>query len=216
MASLIAILSLLSALLAPSYALTCTVCSSTLASTCSGSSNTCPSGSVCGSSYSEARAGGVTTQALVRECTPTSQCNFIGSIGIPQGQTRMVTACCNTDNCTPTIPTLPSPSSVPNGQVCRSCISLDSNWCYTSDTLQCTGNENMCLLQTTKVTGSVSLSTAIRGCATKSVCDIGSQSQSASGISSEVKFICTSAGMSLHKVVLTPAIACLLLLKFFF
>ncbi|XP_075695164.1 phospholipase A2 inhibitor and Ly6/PLAUR domain-containing protein-like isoform X2 [Rhinoderma darwinii] len=177
MASLIAILSLLSALLAPNR---------------------------------------VTTQTLIRACITTSQCDFTGSIGIQQGQIRMVTACCNTDLCTPTIPTLPTTSVIPNGQVCRSCISVDSDWCYTSDTLECAGGENMCLLQTTKITGSVSLSTAIRGCATMSVCDIGVQSQTIGGISTNVKFICTNGGISVRKVVLTPTIACLLLLKFFF
>ncbi|XP_075696508.1 uncharacterized protein LOC142662265 [Rhinoderma darwinii] len=214
MTFLIRTLSLLLTLAATSSALSCTTCVSASSQTCTGSSVTCPSGFLCGSSYIETIAE--TTVALARTCTPSSQCDVKGSIGVQQGQIKMVTSCCDTDGCTPAIPALPTTSSVPNGLVCRSCLSADSNWCYTSDTLQCTGDQNMCLLQTTEIMEPVSASTAIRGCASKSVCDIGSQSQTIGGISTVVKFICTSAGMSLHKVVLTPAIACLLLLKFFF
>ncbi|XP_075695166.1 uncharacterized protein LOC142661629 [Rhinoderma darwinii] len=216
MTFLIRTLSLLLTLAATSSALSCTTCLSTSSQTCTGSSVTCPSGFLCGSSYSETDIGGTAIRIFARECTPSSQCDVKGSIGLKQGQIKMSSSCCGTDSCTPAIPALPTTSSVPNGLVCRSCLSADSNWCYTSDTLQCTGDQNMCLLQTTQITGSASVSSAIRGCASKSICDLGSQSQTIGGTSTVVKFICTSAGMSLHKVVLTPAIACLLLLKFFF
>ncbi|XP_044125182.1 phospholipase A2 inhibitor and Ly6/PLAUR domain-containing protein-like [Bufo gargarizans] len=128
----------------------------------------------------------------------------------------MSSSCCNTDNCTPNTPTLPTISSNPNGLVCRYCASVDSTWCHTDDTVQCTGEQNMCLLQTTHVSGSVSASSAIRGCATKSICDLGSQSASAGGVTTDVKIICTNSGLSVHNIVLTPAIVCLLLLKLFF
>ncbi|XP_073511830.1 phospholipase A2 inhibitor and Ly6/PLAUR domain-containing protein-like [Phyllobates terribilis] len=214
MTSLIGILSLFSALAAISNALTCTQCVSTSAS-CSGSSVTCPSGSTCGSSYTETVVGGATQVSFIRSCIPPAECNYNGSLSIPQGYVRMGISCCNSDDCTPTTPSLPARSSTLNGQVCRTCISADSTWCYTSDTVQCTGDENMCLLQTTKITGSQSVSTALRGCSTKSICDLGSQSQTVSGMSLKVKFICTSGGRSVHTFVLTPAILCLLLKLFY-
>ncbi|XP_056399866.1 uncharacterized protein LOC130294278 [Hyla sarda] len=216
MISLTGILSLLSALAATSYALSCTQCVSPISSSCLGSSVTCPSGYRCGSKYSETTIGGMTTTGIERSCVPSSECNLKGSIGFLHGQMKMASSCCNTDKCTPIIPSFPIISSDPNGVVCRSCISGDSTWCYTSDTIQCTGNENMCLLQTSKMSGSVPVSTAIRGCATKSVCDVGSQSYSIGGLSVEAKYICTSGGISVRTVVLTPAIVCLLLLKLFF
>ncbi|XP_044138562.1 phospholipase A2 inhibitor and Ly6/PLAUR domain-containing protein-like [Bufo gargarizans] len=215
MSSLIGILSLLSALAATSYALSCTQCFSSGA-TCSGPSMTCPSGNQCGSAYTETTIAGAKSTSLVRTCAPSSQCGLKGSLGLKQGHMRMSTSCCNTDNCTPDLPTFPTTSSTPNGLVCRSCISEDSTWCYTNDTVQCTGDENRCLLMTTYVSGSVSASAAIRGCASKSICDIGSQSASAGGLTTNVKFICTSGGLSVHNIVLAPAIVCLLLLKLFF
>ncbi|XP_040277122.1 phospholipase A2 inhibitor and Ly6/PLAUR domain-containing protein-like isoform X3 [Bufo bufo] len=215
MSSLIGILSLLSALAATSYALLCTYCISN-ETTCSGTSITCYSGLQCGSTYTETTIAGMKSTSLGRICAPSSQCGLKGSVGLQQGHIRMSTSCCNTDNCAPDPPTYATTSSTPNGLVCRSCMSADSTWCYTDDTVQCTGDENMCLLMTTYVSGSMSASTAIRGCASKSICDIGSQSASAGGVTSDVKFICTSGGLSVHNIVLTPAIVCLLLLKLFF
>ncbi|CAJ0933853.1 unnamed protein product [Ranitomeya imitator] len=52
---------------------------------------------------------------------------------------------------------VPSRNSTQNGLVCRTCTSPDSTWCYTSDTMQCTGDEDMCILQTTKITDCGSL-----------------------------------------------------------
>ncbi|XP_056399868.1 phospholipase A2 inhibitor and Ly6/PLAUR domain-containing protein-like [Hyla sarda] len=222
MFSLAGILSLLSALAATSYALSCTVCTSTTTTTCAGSSVTCPVGYQCGSSYTETTAGGSKVAVLVRSCLPSSQCNVEGSMSVQLQKIRMVTSCCETDACIPAISDFPTQSSKPNGVTCPSCVSVGSASCSTSDTIQCTEDEKMCLLQTTEVmsrcrlAGSTSLSTALRGCATKSICDLGSQSQSVGGVTTEVKFICTSGGISVRTVVLTPAIVCLLLLKWFF
>ncbi|XP_040277191.1 phospholipase A2 inhibitor and Ly6/PLAUR domain-containing protein-like [Bufo bufo] len=195
MSSLIRILSLLSALAATSYALSCTQCMSNEA-TCSGPSITCPSGNQCASTYTETTTAGMKSTSLGRICAPSSQCGFWGSVTLQQGHIRMSTSCCNTDNCAPDLPTFPTTNSTPNGLVCRSCMSADSSWCYTDDTVQCTGDENRCLLMKTYVSGSMSLSTAFRGCATKSICDIGSQSKSFGGVTSSIKFICTSGDLN--------------------
>ncbi|XP_075134995.1 phospholipase A2 inhibitor and Ly6/PLAUR domain-containing protein-like [Leptodactylus fuscus] len=215
MTSLIRILSLLSALTATSSALSCTECTSTN-STCSGTSMTCPSGSLCGSSFTETTTDGTRIPNLVRTCVPSNNCDFKGSISLKEAKVRIVISCCSTDNCTPTLPPLPTRSSKPNGVVCPSCLSFNSTSCETSDTIQCTGEENRCFFQTTRVTGSVSVSASSHGCATKSVCDFGGQSIDVEGTVADVTFTCASGGLSVHKVILTPAIVCLLLLKFFF
>ncbi|XP_069803833.1 phospholipase A2 inhibitor 25 kDa subunit-like [Dendropsophus ebraccatus] len=217
MTSMTGILSLLSALIATSDALSCTECISTTSSSCSGPSVTCSSGHQCGSTYTESTTavGGVFA-GVVRACTPSFHCNFTGSVTQKQAQTKIATSCCSTDNCTPKIPAFPTIGTKSNGVVCRSCVSTHSTWCYTKDTIHCTGDETMCLLQTTKQRGSVKLSAAVRGCATKSICDIGDKSLTVAGTTTEVKIKCTSGGISVHQVVLTPAIACLLMLKLFF
>ncbi|XP_073426666.1 phospholipase A2 inhibitor and Ly6/PLAUR domain-containing protein-like [Dendrobates tinctorius] len=215
MSSLIGILSLFLTLTATSDALSCTRCMSE-SSTCSGSSETCPSGYECGSRYGVGFAGGNKAETIIRSCLPSSQCNTTGTISTSELQIRMAMSCCSTDDCTPKIPELPSKGTNLNGLVCRSCLSSDSTWCYTSDTVHCTGDENMCILQTSKLSGSNSSLTAIRGCATKSVCDLGSQTETFAGISMDAKTFCTSGSKSFHKVILNPAVVCLLLLKLFF
>ncbi|XP_073426667.1 phospholipase A2 inhibitor 25 kDa subunit-like [Dendrobates tinctorius] len=215
MSSLIGILSLFLTLTATSDALSCIKCISQ-SSTCSGSRVTCRSGNVCGSEYAEAIVGGMRTEALMRSCVPSSQCNAKGTISTSELQIRMAMSCCSTDDCTPNISELSSKGTNLNGLVCPSCISSDAASCYTSDTVQCTGDENMCILQTSKLSGSMSSLAAIRGCATKSVCDLGRKTETISGISMDVSTFCTSGSKSVHKVVLNPAVVCLLLLKLFF
>ncbi|XP_040277284.1 uncharacterized protein LOC120992389 [Bufo bufo] len=160
--------------------------------------------------------------AWTYECA--SECNFLGSMRLQQLQIRMNTLCYGHPNCTVNGYS-PTENSTLNGLGCPSCLSDNSTWCYTDETIQCRGDETMCLLlQTTQESGSMSTSTAFRGCTTKSFCDLGSQSQNETGSSTEVKFNCTrastidstSGSLSVHKVVLTPAIVCFLLLKLLF
>ncbi|XP_071969192.1 phospholipase A2 inhibitor 25 kDa subunit-like [Engystomops pustulosus] len=212
MTSPILTLSLLSALTVTSSALLCTQCVSESSSSCSGPSVTCPPGYECGSSHTKTNVGGFETNVVVRACTVQSSCNFAGIIATPLGKTRVATSCCNTDNCLPAIPQFPAINNTRNGLVCRYCSTADSDWCYTSETVQCTGIEDRCLLQRVKQGG---LKNALRGCATKSVCDLGGQTKTDGRSTTEVKHICTDAGISVHKVVLTPAIVSLLLMKIF-
>ncbi|XP_044134626.1 phospholipase A2 inhibitor NAI-like [Bufo gargarizans] len=156
---------------------------------------------------------------LARTYKCASECNFLGSIRLQQLQISMGTICYSDPECT-MIGNLPTENSPLNGLGCPSCLSVNSTWCHTDETLQCRGDETMCLLlQTTQESGSMSTSTAFRGCATMSMCDLGSQSQNKTGSFTEVKINCTRAStsgsnrgsMSVHKVVLTSAIVCLLL-----
>ncbi|KAM3923137.1 phospholipase A2 inhibitor and Ly6/PLAUR domain-containing protein-like [Leptodactylus fuscus] len=197
MTSLIRILSLLSALTATSSALSCTECKSTNLS-CSGSSVTCPLGSICGSRLSETFVDGSWITILARRCVPTKSCDFKGSLSLKKVQT------------------LPTQSSNPNGVICPFCISADTVSCETSDTIQCMGDEQICILRTTRVTGPYSISASVRGCATKSYCDLGSESTIDERALTKVTFICPSGGLSVHNVILTPAMVCLLLMKYFF
>ncbi|XP_072282872.1 uncharacterized protein [Pyxicephalus adspersus] len=213
MAFLFEILGLFLTLVTSGYSLSCIQCSSVTSTSCTGPSVTCASGYQCGAQYTASNAGTVSNNQYTRTCFPENQCTLSGSLSTNGARIKSAVSCCNTDNCTPSLPSLPGDSSVSNGLTCRSCVSADSTWCYTSDTIQCTGNENMCLLQTTKISGSVSLSTAIRGCSTKSFCDFGSQSSSIDGLSTEVKFICTSGSMGLQKGIYLPAVICLFFLK---
>ncbi|XP_066465377.1 phospholipase A2 inhibitor and Ly6/PLAUR domain-containing protein-like [Eleutherodactylus coqui] len=190
-------------------ALWCTECTSR-SSECTGNNITCPNGTVCGSTYIKRFrvAENKTTEYLTRNCIDETKCSFNGTVTSRNDHIETGVSCCDTDNCTAPLPTF-SNSFQPNNVTCRSCVSEKSTWCYTSDTIACKGDENMCLLLTTQ-TGSAS--EALRGCATKSICDLSSQSN-IMGSSMKLTFKCTNGGIRLHKVVLSPTIVCLLLLK---
>ncbi|XP_071969193.1 phospholipase A2 inhibitor gamma subunit B-like [Engystomops pustulosus] len=206
MVSLLGVLSFFSALAATSDALSCTQCISS-SSTCSGNNVTCASGFTCGSTYIETVEAGTTTTLLNRTCTNLSRCSVTGSLSMTPGKIRMGITCCNSDNCTPSLPTLPAQGSNPNGRSCPSCISTTG--CNTTSTIQCTGDENMCLVLITQIPGSVSKT--FRGCTTNSLCDLSSQSQPV------IMSNCTNGSPttpSAHHIILTPPIVCLLLLIF--
>ncbi|XP_075462394.1 uncharacterized protein LOC142497880 [Ascaphus truei] len=178
------------------YSLSCRECVGMAGTSCTGSSITCPAGNVCISSYTVTNIGGIEAINLARGCESQSQCGMSGSISTALSTIKTSTSCCTTDNCTPPIPTLPADNNVKNGLTCRTCVSADSNWCYTPDTMQCTGDEKMCFLQSTKISGSSSLTTAVRGCATQSICNMGSQSSSSGGTTVDVKTSCTNGRSS--------------------
>ncbi|KAM4651308.1 phospholipase A2 inhibitor and Ly6/PLAUR domain-containing protein-like [Discoglossus pictus] len=211
MHSLLQLLGVLSALLAAAYSLQCKQCAGT--TSCTGPSITCPAGSRCGYTHTKIIAAGNTQESFIRSCILEKQCDIKGSVSYPYSTIQMVSSCCSSDNCdAPTVP-LPTIGTDKNGLVCRTCITASSDYCYTSDTMQCTGEQNMCLLQSTKISGGVSLQTAFRGCSTKSFCDIGSQTASEGGINTEAKFVCTSGSNGLHHGIFLPAFFSVVLLK---
>ncbi|KAG8441300.1 hypothetical protein GDO86_006870 [Hymenochirus boettgeri] len=44
-------------------------------------------------------------------------------------------------------------------------------WCSASDTIECTGEENVCIFKVQTTREPVEFSSSIYGCATKSMCD---------------------------------------------
>ncbi|XP_040277235.1 uncharacterized protein LOC120992361 isoform X2 [Bufo bufo] len=211
MSSLYGILCLLSALAATS----CSNCYAgiSIMTRCPTNNNACPSGEECPGGTGDKMAK---ILAWTYKCA--SKCNFLGSMRLQQLQISMSTLCYGHPNC-PSIANSLTDNSPLNGLVCPSCLSANSTWCHTDETIQCRGDETMCLLLQTLESGSMSTSTTFRGCATMSICDLGSQSQNKTGSFTEVKINCTRAStsgsnrgsMSDHKVVLTSAIVCLLL-----
>ncbi|KAM3921582.1 phospholipase A2 inhibitor and Ly6/PLAUR domain-containing protein-like [Leptodactylus fuscus] len=121
-------------------------------STCLDSNVTCSfNNSLCGFLYKETIIGGNKTVSLRRTCTHPSDCNINGTASTLRGQIRIASMCCSDDYCTPTIPTLPTTSAIPNGLLCPSCVSNSSIICETSYALQCTGDEEYCFSQSIEV-----------------------------------------------------------------
>ncbi|XP_075047318.1 phospholipase A2 inhibitor and Ly6/PLAUR domain-containing protein-like isoform X2 [Mixophyes fleayi] len=158
---------------------------------------TCPMDKACGASHTKANAYGVKLiDRYEMSCVPLDQCNTAGIASFSNGNMKRSTTCCNTDNCTPPTPTLPDDNSQANGLICPKCISYDSDSCYTKDTMECTGNENMCLHQIYKIDVPYSHTFAFRGCASKSICSISTHSATYRDMNVNISNLCTSGSFA--------------------
>ncbi|XP_075046787.1 phospholipase A2 inhibitor NAI-like [Mixophyes fleayi] len=214
--SLLAFLCILSVLSATGYSLSCKVCMDMFSTFCDGPSMVCPADNACASSYTVTTAyGSALSRVFSMSCAPRHQCNMLGSVGVPNGKIKMSITCCYKDDCTPPMPTLPADNSQKNGLTCPTCTSADSTWCYTGDTMQCAGSENMCLLQTTENIAPIKQSVAVRGCATESICSLGTQRVEFGKLKSILTFSCNDGSVGLHSSLLfciTAAFSVLILM----
>ncbi|KAM3921630.1 uncharacterized protein RB166_011046 [Leptodactylus fuscus] len=193
---------LLSALVTPGDALSCKVCTSSNAKSCIASSVVCPEHHVCASSYTLTNTHETIFSML---CAPKHHCDSPGSISASNGRIRRSTTCCYTDNCTPPTPILPDDNFRPNGLTCQTCLSLYSKWCYSKHTIDCIGEEDACLLQTSEYYAPIRRSVAIRGCATRSICSLGTQWIQFGTLKMKFKYSCLFSGSGWkHGGFLTP------------
>ncbi|XP_073457885.1 phospholipase A2 inhibitor and Ly6/PLAUR domain-containing protein-like [Aquarana catesbeiana] len=221
MASLFQILGVLSALVASGNSLSCIECSSS-SNSCTGPAVTCPSGSVCGATYTEMQMiendfvcslkDSMATYTM--SCISQDKCDTTASMNMGNNlRVKMGISCCKTDRCTPTFPSLPRDVSGSNGVMCPSCVTTGYTSCETSDTMECMGDENTCLHQIAESASPKPNSVAMRGCATKSMCKLSSQFNRALGWSLDYRFICSSGSAGLQKGFYLPAMICIFFLK---
>ncbi|XP_063800041.1 phospholipase A2 inhibitor NAI-like [Pseudophryne corroboree] len=199
MTSLLGSLLVFSALTATGFSLTCYNCINVTGTTCNQPTVTCPAGDVCIASYSLVTVTGSapTTQYSIT-CGSTAQCNVTGSWTVNFGTVRTGVTCCSTDNCTPTLPTLPTQGSQPNNVTCRTCSSY-TDYCYTGDTIGCTGSETKCGILSKVLTGTISQATTIRGCTTPSFCDtLGTGVYYYSGLNIAMTTYCSNGAVGLY------------------
>ncbi|XP_077312634.1 phospholipase A2 inhibitor and Ly6/PLAUR domain-containing protein-like isoform X1 [Lithobates pipiens] len=210
MGTLIALTCILSTLITGGHAIHCTVCRAEGGDfTCTGEDKECGRDNVCAATSSITMMEGHSTKSFSRYCARRSNCGASGSIVFQGGYFKTSTSCCTSDYCSPTTPTLPQDAIRRNGLSCRSCTALDSDWCHTKETIDCTGDENRCILQRDVYSGKKYAKTAMRGCGTKTLCDLGSQNFNYGGVSMRREITCTSYGLNLHANMLLVAIAAL-------
>lgn len=190
---------LLSALSIAGHSLVCKSCWNIIGVPCNVPTVTCPSNNVCVASLSAVRVGNKVTPQYSITCGTRDQCNVTGSLSFTYGNVRVGTSCCSSDYCTPTYPTVPSESSQRNGLTCRTCSSDSSDYCHTSETLQCTGEERKCGRMARTLSGTIKLKDTMRGCATKTFCDIlGTQKTNIDGLKVDMKTYCSDGAADLR------------------
>ncbi|XP_077312649.1 uncharacterized protein LOC143933576 [Lithobates pipiens] len=208
------------ALVPSGFSLSCIKCISLTGTICTGSAETCLSGYSCVTSLSTTTLGlAVASSSLTRGCSPNNQCNITGSLTFAGGRLAIATACCDTDNCASAIPPLPSTSSSSNNLTCSTCSSSTSDYCSSSNTLQCTGLETQCGRISTSTTGSVTSTSAIRGCTTPSVCNLLGNQQvtyADQNLNAVVTTFCSNGSFNLRSSFYLPAFIAFFLFKFLF
>ncbi|XP_040269288.1 phospholipase A2 inhibitor 25 kDa subunit-like isoform X2 [Bufo bufo] len=189
------------------------MCTTANAKFCNASSVVCPEDHVCASSYTLTNTHGAIFSML---CAPRHQCDAPGSISASSGRLQRSTTCCDTDNCTPPPPTLPDYNFQPNGLTCQTCLSVSSKWCSSMHTIDCTGEEDACLLQTSQYYAPIRRSAAVRGCATKSICSLGTQRIEFGTLKMKFKYSCVFAGSThLQNGLVAPLTVALAVVKYF-
>ncbi|PIO15020.1 hypothetical protein AB205_0022530, partial [Aquarana catesbeiana] len=86
-----------------------------------------------------------------------------------------------------------------------------SDYCYTSDKVECTGDEMKCGLMARRLSGTVTKNDSLRGCATRSYCEIfGNQMTTIQELNVDSKMFCSDGAADLHVGLLGSAVAILL------
>ncbi|XP_075696509.1 phospholipase A2 inhibitor gamma subunit B-like [Rhinoderma darwinii] len=205
---LLGFLCLLSLYLGRGRSLSCTVCLVQGATFCTGNNVTCPRGRVCASTYTVNMEDGIKKNEFFgRSCVPENQCQGPGSFSTHNSQSKKGFSCCYTDNCTPSSPVLSPDNTRQNGLTCPTCTVNGGDWCDDGRTMQCTGEETMCILQYSKMSGTLSRESVLRGCATPTICNIGNQSVITDDLNVEVRISCTGGSVGLYQDCCLPILA---------
>ncbi|XP_044134627.1 phospholipase A2 inhibitor and Ly6/PLAUR domain-containing protein-like [Bufo gargarizans] len=108
----------------------------------------------------------------------------------------MATTCCSEDRCTSAKPIVPDASSQPNGLKCPKCALLSES-CGTLESMNCMGDQTMCLLVTTKkTTGSINVTKINRGCASEGLCYQKNQTSKDGEVYTEKTYSCSQGTRS--------------------
>ncbi|KAM4651758.1 ly6/PLAUR domain-containing protein 8-like [Discoglossus pictus] len=182
---------ILTAWVATGYSLSCIQCSSTETSTCTGLPRTCPTEYACVSSITRTGDGTI----FNRGCDNIELCGKSGSGSIPETKLKFSYTCCNTDNCTPPIPTLPADNTMKNGVTCLGCRTFESDSCN-GTAVDCTGDENQCIKYINRSTREPTApSLILQGCASKGLCEIAEVTKAEDFIT---EVTCSSGSYSLQ------------------
>ncbi|XP_075183284.1 uncharacterized protein LOC142255713 [Anomaloglossus baeobatrachus] len=191
------LLCVIAAFAATGDCLQCISCSIENSDSCS-STNTesCLVGQVCASQSTLSIKNGEISQKFKRFCAPQSECNVNGSFTYYNTSERIATTCCFNDSCSSEKPKVPSTTLLSNGIICSKC-SLAGPACGADQNMNCTGNETMCLLMSTKyILGTQTTLSLVRGCASRGYCIKSNTSHPSAEGYTEITYQCTSGSLA--------------------
>ncbi|XP_073425943.1 phospholipase A2 inhibitor NAI-like [Dendrobates tinctorius] len=195
--SLWGFLCFLSAFAATGNCLQCVTCSTSSSDSCSSTNaESCQVGQVCASQSTVTIQSGVFSLYFKRFCAPQSECSVNGSFSYYSTTERIATTCCFNDLCSPEKPKVPSTNSQINGVICSKCT-LSGDACGADQNMNCTGNETMCMLMSTKKTIGLQTTLSItRGCASSSYCTRSNITFTSNDVQTEITYQCTTGTLA--------------------
>ncbi|XP_073513692.1 uncharacterized protein [Phyllobates terribilis] len=173
--------------------LQCITCSTDSTGSCSSTnSESCLDGQVCASQSTITMKDGVISQHFKRLCAPQSECSVYGTFSYYLTTERIATTCCFKDLCSSEMPVVPSSNSTINGVICSKCT-LSGDACGADQIMNCTGDETMCLLMSTKDTIGVQTTLSmVRGCVSSGYCVKNSLNFTSDEVHTEITYQCTT------------------------
>ncbi|XP_068099398.1 uncharacterized protein [Hyperolius riggenbachi] len=208
--SLLLCAGLLSTLTASSFSLSCIQCSGTDESSCKGSSVQCPPEyNACVATYEYNYIDGQDERLYRKYCGLTQMCSLKGGLTTSTGSLKMSSSCCFTSNCNPPAPVLPPNKLEKNGVSCMVCKGDGDKPCSSTEKLECTGDENRCILMM-ETEGPPPVTSSVHGCGTPGLCNVTQLDIRTGDRERQLKFSCNSADSaaprSLFMLVLTPVL----------
>ncbi|KAM4016348.1 uncharacterized protein ACNLHF_002705 isoform 2-T2 [Anomaloglossus baeobatrachus] len=123
------------------------------------------------------KIGAKETSLFMRMCGNCSE-QKTGFVRFERGILKINATCCNTNNCTPPVPTIPPDKGFPkdekvkgNGIRCKSCFAFHARNCDCNTYVNCTGAETRCISRYMSASGGHNHATAMRGCTRTEMCE---------------------------------------------
>ncbi|XP_044133613.1 urokinase plasminogen activator surface receptor-like [Bufo gargarizans] len=151
--------------------LTCVECNVEGEKYCQGNKVTCPpEEDVCVTTLESDTKDGKEMVTFRRHCGQRRMCGYSDSLTTAFGKKKLSSTCCFTSDCSPPSPTFPAGKTDKNGVFCKSCDTERGLSCESSSTMECTGNENKCVLMTNVMTEGYALSCTRCSSASSTTC----------------------------------------------
>lgn len=172
MRTLLAVIFIVSATIKAGNCVVCIECSNSTGPNCAGDLVTC---GTCMTTVTEIdpKDGNGTSYLVEKTCNlnPTI-CNVTYSVNSDKFQARFTVNCCDTDLCNGKALEVAPWNKTENGLTCPTCYAADVENCTANATVQCTGEENKCLVFSGEVPGKgICKTIAFQGCGNERVCN---------------------------------------------
>ncbi|XP_071968987.1 phospholipase A2 inhibitor and Ly6/PLAUR domain-containing protein-like [Engystomops pustulosus] len=172
MRTFLAIIFIISATVKAGECLVCIECKNSTNPDCAGNEVTC---GTCMTTVAEIdpRNGSSKSLSVEKTCNLNPEiCNITYSISGSKSRVRYTVKCCNTDLCNKEAPEVSPWNVTSTGLQCPACYEPNAETCVANTPVQCTGDENRCLVFSGKFPQSGKCETiAFQGCASELVCN---------------------------------------------